>query len=151
MKYPKTSIFFYSELVSISLSIGIGNGAGLIVKYALDRRYSFRFKAKSVAHDGQSFLLYSLMDISAPKPHPPIIRSLQDATLPIFQWNLLSMMRPNSPIQKTYLYPKPVDFRKPTNVTRRSLSIDLGSTLFPRKLGDLAYVCNIGCHATTIT
>ena len=61
------------------------------------------------------------------------------------------MMRPNSQIQKAYLYPKPVDFSKPTNVTRRSLSADLGSTLFPRKLGDLGYVCNIGFHATTIT
>ena len=57
------SIWLYSGFASIALSMAIGTGAGLIVKYALDKRYIFRFKAENVAHDGRLFMLYSLMGV----------------------------------------------------------------------------------------
>ncbi|MEO4048047.1 GtrA family protein [Pseudomonas sp. CAU 1711] len=57
------SIWLYSGFASIVLSMLIGTGAGLIVKYVLDKRYIFRFKAENVAHDGHTFLLYSLMGV----------------------------------------------------------------------------------------
>ena len=45
----------------IALSIVLGTGVGLITKYLLDKRYIFRFKTQSVAHDTQTFGLYTLM------------------------------------------------------------------------------------------
>jgi len=57
------SIHLYSGFASIAVSMAIGTGAGLIVKYALDKRYIFRFKAENLAHDGRIFLLYSLMGV----------------------------------------------------------------------------------------
>lgn len=57
------SIWLYSGFASIALSMAAGTGAGLIVKYVLDKRYIFRFKAENVAHDGRLFLLYSLMGV----------------------------------------------------------------------------------------
>lgn len=47
----------------IELSILIGTGVGLMVKYVLDKRYIFRFTARDVAHDGQTFLLYASMGV----------------------------------------------------------------------------------------
>ena len=44
---------------AIALSIIAGTGIGLIVKYALDKRYIFSFKAESAAHDGKIFALYA--------------------------------------------------------------------------------------------
>lgn len=44
---------------AIALSIIAGTGIGLIVKYALDKRYIFSFKAASAAHDGKIFALYA--------------------------------------------------------------------------------------------
>lgn len=45
----------------LMLSVAIGTIAGLLVKYLLDKRYIFRFQAKSVLHDSHTFLLYTLM------------------------------------------------------------------------------------------
>lgn len=57
------TVWLYSGAASLALSMAIGTGAGLIVKYVLDKRYIFRFKAENVAHDGRLFLLYSLMGV----------------------------------------------------------------------------------------
>lgn len=35
-----------------------------MVKYILDKRYIFRFRARSVAHDTQTFALYTLMGLA---------------------------------------------------------------------------------------
>ena len=56
-------LLLYHGPYDILLSVMVGTGAGLIVKYVLDKRYIFRFKADNMAHDGQVFLLYSLMGV----------------------------------------------------------------------------------------
>jgi putative flippase GtrA len=48
----------------IALSMVIGTGVGLVVKYWLDKRYIFRFQTTSVAHDTRTFSLYALMGLS---------------------------------------------------------------------------------------
>jgi len=40
------------------LSMAVGTGVGLVVKYVLDKRYIFRFRARSAKHDCQIFALY---------------------------------------------------------------------------------------------
>jgi len=53
----------YSGSMSVELSILIGTGVGLVVKYVLDKRYIFRFQARNVAHDSEVFLLYMTMGV----------------------------------------------------------------------------------------
>ena len=43
----------------IELSVFIGTGAGLIVKYVLDKIFIFRFRAASTLHDMQTFIFYT--------------------------------------------------------------------------------------------
>ena len=45
-------------------SVLAGTGVGLAVKYALDKRYIFGFQARSLAHDGRTFALYTLMGLA---------------------------------------------------------------------------------------
>jgi len=52
-------LLVYSDAYAIALSIMVGTGIGLIVKYALDKRYIFRFKAENAAHDSKVFMLYA--------------------------------------------------------------------------------------------
>lgn len=49
----------YTGAYAIALSIMVGTGIGLIVKYVLDKRYIFRFKAENAAHDSKVFILYA--------------------------------------------------------------------------------------------
>jgi putative flippase GtrA len=53
----------YSGPGNIVASMVLGTGVGLVVKYLLDKRYIFRFKAQSVAHDTQTFVLYTIMGL----------------------------------------------------------------------------------------
>ena len=53
----------YAGPFDLWLAIVVGTGVGLVVKYVLDKRYIFSFKAKDVAHDAQVFMLYSLMGV----------------------------------------------------------------------------------------
>lgn len=53
----------YTGPFHLALSIALGTGAGLIVKYILDKRYVFCFKAKTPRHDGRVFMLYSAMGL----------------------------------------------------------------------------------------
>lgn len=48
----------------ILLSIAAGTGTGLVVKYLLDKRYIFRFQPQSAAHDGKTFVRYTLMGLA---------------------------------------------------------------------------------------
>lgn len=57
-------IRIYSGAFSVLLSVAVGTGVGLVVKYVLDKRYIFRFRARSVAHDGRTFALYTLMGLA---------------------------------------------------------------------------------------
>ena len=45
----------------ILVSVIVGTGVGLLVKYVLDKRYIFRFRARSITHDTLTFVLYSIM------------------------------------------------------------------------------------------
>ena len=54
----------YSGTFSVLASVIVGTGVGLIVKYLLDKRYIFRFRARSVAHDTQTFALYMVMGLA---------------------------------------------------------------------------------------
>lgn len=47
----------------IFLSVLWGTGAGLVVKYWLDKNYIFRFRAANAMHDARTFMLYSAMGV----------------------------------------------------------------------------------------
>ena len=49
---------------NVLISVAVGTGLGLIVKYVLDKRYIFRFRARNAVHDGQTFALYTLMGLA---------------------------------------------------------------------------------------
>lgn len=54
----------YNGAFDVLLSVVIGTGVGLVVKYMLDKRYIFRFRARDAVHDGQTFVLYTLMGLA---------------------------------------------------------------------------------------
>ena len=54
----------YTGAMALLLSVVVGTGVGLIVKYVLDKRYIFRFRARNAAHDGKTFALYTLMGLA---------------------------------------------------------------------------------------
>lgn len=53
----------YSGTYDVLLSVVIGTGIGLVVKYILDKRYIFQFRARNAAHDGKTFILYTVMGL----------------------------------------------------------------------------------------
>ena len=54
----------YTGGFAVLISVVFGTGVGLVVKYLLDKRYIFRFRARNAVHDGQTFLLYTLMGLA---------------------------------------------------------------------------------------
>jgi putative flippase GtrA len=48
----------------IVISVILGTSIGLVVKYILNKRYIFSFKARSVAHYTQTFALYTFMGLT---------------------------------------------------------------------------------------
>ena len=58
------AVRLYSGAFSVPLSVAVGTLAGLVVKYVLDKRYIFRFQARDVAHDSQTFILYTAMGLA---------------------------------------------------------------------------------------
>ena len=57
-------IHAYSGAFALFASVVVGTGVGLVVKYILDKRYIFRFQAHTVAHDTQTFALYTVMGLA---------------------------------------------------------------------------------------
>jgi putative flippase GtrA len=55
--------YLYSGNFSILISIIIGTGFGLVVKYILDKKYIFQYKTKTAGHNRQIFFLYTMMGI----------------------------------------------------------------------------------------
>ena len=53
----------YQGFFEIGLSIFVGTAVGLVVKYILDKRYIFRFKAQNRRHDSRIFILYTVMGL----------------------------------------------------------------------------------------
>jgi len=54
----------YSGAFDILASVVVGTGVGLVVKYILDKRYIFQFRARDAVHDGKTFALYTLMGLA---------------------------------------------------------------------------------------
>jgi putative flippase GtrA len=57
-------IRIYIGADDILFSVAVGTGVGLVVKYILDKRYIFQFRARNALHDGQIFVLYSIMGLA---------------------------------------------------------------------------------------
>lgn len=57
------AVRLYDGPAALVVSMLVGTGVGLVVKYLLDKRYIFRFRARNAVHDGQTFLLYALMGL----------------------------------------------------------------------------------------
>lgn len=53
----------YHGTFNVLLSIAVGTGVGLVIKYILDKAYIFRFRARNAIHDGRTFVLYSMMGL----------------------------------------------------------------------------------------
>lgn len=58
------AIRLYGGPFAVPVSVFVGTGVGLVVKYVLDKRYIFRFRARSVAHDSRTFALYTVMGLA---------------------------------------------------------------------------------------
>lgn len=54
----------YTGAYDILISVVVGTGIGLVVKYLLDKRYIFRFRARNAVHDSQTFALYTGMGLA---------------------------------------------------------------------------------------
>jgi putative flippase GtrA len=54
----------YSGPYGVLLAACGGTGAGLVLKYLLDKRYIFRFRAGSVSHEGRVFVLYTVAGLA---------------------------------------------------------------------------------------
>ena len=54
----------YRGAFDILASVVVGTGVGLVFKYILDKHYIFRFRARSVAHDTQTFALYTVIGLA---------------------------------------------------------------------------------------
>ena len=57
-------IRLYDGIGAVTLSMIVGTGVGLVIKYVLDKRYIFRFRARDAAHDGKTFFLYTVMGLA---------------------------------------------------------------------------------------
>ena len=55
--------YVYSGHFYIFISIVIGTGVGLVIKYVLDKKYIFKYKTQNTKHDGKVFMLYTIMGI----------------------------------------------------------------------------------------
>jgi len=54
----------YSGAFAVLVSVVVGTGVGLVVKYVLDKRYIFHFRALNIAHDTRIFALYTIMGLA---------------------------------------------------------------------------------------
>ena len=53
----------YSGQFSLVFSMAVGTFVGLLLKYLLDKKFIFNFKSRSIIHDGERFILYTIMGI----------------------------------------------------------------------------------------
>lgn len=56
-------LHLYVGQYAIAVSILLGTAVGLVTKYLLDKRYIFHFRAHNAAHDGKTFMLYTIMGL----------------------------------------------------------------------------------------
>ncbi|MBC8750401.1 MULTISPECIES: GtrA family protein [Paraburkholderia] len=60
----KLSLMTYSGAFSVPLSVVVGTGGGLVVKFVLDKLWIFRYRHRDLSHGIQSFLLYTVMGLA---------------------------------------------------------------------------------------
>lgn len=48
---------------TVHVALVVGTGVGLVLKYLLDKRWIFRFRAQSLTHDARTFALYTVMSL----------------------------------------------------------------------------------------
>lgn len=58
------SIRIYDDAYGIFVSIVVGTGVGLVVKYLLDKKYIFKYKIENLKHDSHTFILYTIMGLA---------------------------------------------------------------------------------------
>ncbi|MBF4454675.1 GtrA family protein [Acinetobacter sp. SK-43] len=56
-------IYLYSGDFSIFISVLIGTGFGLVIKYILDKKYIFQYRTENAGHNRQVFFLYTVMGV----------------------------------------------------------------------------------------
>ena len=56
----EASLRLHDGFWAVPVSVLVGTAVGLVVKYALDKRYIFRFTPASAVQDTQTFAFYSL-------------------------------------------------------------------------------------------
>lgn len=54
----------YFGLYAISLAILVGTAVGLVLKYALDKRYIFKYQTHTLQHNSKTFTLYTVMGLA---------------------------------------------------------------------------------------
>jgi putative flippase GtrA len=57
------AVRLYGGPGNLWLAMLAGTGVGLVVKYMLDKRFIFSFRADSLGHEGYVFVLYTLVGI----------------------------------------------------------------------------------------
>jgi putative flippase GtrA len=56
-------IGFYNGPYAVELSVLIGTAMGFPIKYVLEKKYVFDFKAENLGHDTRLFILYGFMGV----------------------------------------------------------------------------------------
>jgi putative flippase GtrA len=57
------TIWLYKGLYAVQLSVLVGTAAGIPVKYVLEKKLVFNFKADNLGHDTRLFILYGFMGV----------------------------------------------------------------------------------------
>ena len=57
------SMWIYSGAYAVALSVLVGTGMGFPIKYVLEKKYVFAFKADNLGHDTRLFILYGFMGV----------------------------------------------------------------------------------------
>jgi putative flippase GtrA len=60
----KLALLVYGGWMAVPLSVFVGTGVGLVVKFVLDKLWIFQYEHRNVAHGVTSFLLYSFMGLA---------------------------------------------------------------------------------------
>ena len=59
----KLAYLVYQAAFAVPLSVCVGTGVGLVVKYLLDKAWIFHYEHRSAAHGARTFALYVLMGL----------------------------------------------------------------------------------------
>ena len=57
------SMWIYSGAYAVALSVLVGTGMGFPIKYVLEKKYVFDFKADNLGHDTRLFIFYGFMGL----------------------------------------------------------------------------------------